>query len=86
MGKKREEEKGRGENTSKGRKGANEMENETLLWQLMRLWELISFTERGRERERGSERVRNWRIHRLRVNRIVAVIANDVRLFLLSRS
>lgn len=86
MGKKREEEKGRGENTSKGRKGANEMENETLLWQLMRLemWELISFTERGRER--GREGVRNCWIHRLRVNRIVAVIANDVRLFLLSRS
>lgn len=37
-----------------------------------------------REREREGER--NCWIHRLRVNRIVAVIANDVRLFLLSRS
>lgn len=44
------------------------------------------YRERERERERGSERVRNCWIHRLRVNRIVAVIANDVRLFLLSRS
>lgn len=48
------------------------------------MWELISFTERGRERKREREIV--GYTYRLRVNRIVAVIANDVRLFPLSRS